>query len=239
MEIQDSPEVILQILIELQNLEAKASSLQKDIEQIPVEISRQEQELATYALRLETAKSKTTAAEKEKRSLEGEVESLRQKISNYKNQLMSVKTNAEYQAMLHEISFVEKQIEEKEDGILEHMLESDQLNEVVREVGKVYEEKMQAFSEQRGKLEAQAEADSGELEELRGRRADLENALPGEYVSRYRRIASARNGQAIAFLVEQNCSACHVRLRPQLIADVKTGKRIIQCENCSRILISS
>jgi len=239
MEIQDSPEVILQILIELQNLEAKASSLQKDIEQIPVEISRQEQELATYALRLETAKSKTTAAEKEKRSLEGEVESLRQKISNYKNQLMSVKTNAEYQAMLHEISFVEKQIEEKEDGILEHMLESDQLNEVVREVGKVYEEKMQAFSEQRGKLEAQAEADSGELEELRGRRANLENALPGEYVSRYRRIASARNGQAIAFLVEQNCSACHVRLRPQLIADVKTGKRIIQCENCSRILISS
>ena len=141
--------------------------------------------------------------------------------------------------MLHEISFVEKQIEEKEDGILEHMLESDQLNEVVREVGKVYEEKMQVFSEQRGKLEAQAEADSGELEELRGRRANLENALPGEYVSRYRRIASARNGQAIAFLVEQNCSACHVRLRPQLIADVKTGKRIIQCENCSRILISS
>ncbi len=238
MEIQDNPQEILAILIDLQNLEDKASSLHKEINQIPEEISRHETELATYALQLETAEQKAAEAEKERRSLEGEVESLRQKMSNYKNQLMSVKTNVEYQAMLHEISFVEKKIAEKEDAILEHMLDLDCLVEELRNVGKIYGEKKQVFALQKVQLEEQSARNASELAELETRRNELEESLPAEHLSRYRRIASARHGQAVAFLVGQNCSACHVRLRPQLITEVKTGKRIIQCENCSRILIS-
>jgi uncharacterized protein len=238
MDIQDNPEEILKILIDLQNLEAKATTLQKEIDQIPVEISQNKTELATYSLQLETAKTKSSDAEKNKRSLEGEVESLRQKISNYKTQLMSVKTNSAYQAMLHEISFVEEQITSKEDLILEHMLASDGLSEEVGEVGKIFEEKKQAFAAQKTELESLAEKDSRELETLGVNKTDLENALPKEHLARYRRVASARNGQAVAPIDGQNCSACHVRLRPQLIAEVKAGKNIIQCESCSRILIA-
>lgn len=239
MDTQDNPQEILRILIDLQNLEDRTSSLQKEISQIPEEIARLEKELVSSTEQLDTAKQNEADSEKARRSLESEVESLRQKVSNYKTQLMSVKTNTEYQAMLHEIAYVEKQIGEKEDAVLEHMLEADSLAEEVAGAVRAHEEKSRNFAEQKDKLEKQAEEDKKELEKLGGLRTDLVSALPDEYLSRYQRIASARNGQAIAYLVDQDCSACHVRLRPQLIADVKTGKKIIQCENCSRILISS
>lgn len=239
MDIQDTPEEILKTLIDLQNLEAKATSLQKEIDQIPVEISKSQKELATYSLQLETAEKNASDAEKNRRSLEGEVESLRQKVSTFKTQLMSVKTNTAYQAMLHEISFVEKQIVGKEDSILEHMLDSERLTEEVRDVKKIFGDKNQAFAAQKTGLESKAEEDSRELAALGIKRITLENALPEDQLARYRRVGSARNGQAIAPIDGQNCSACHVRLRPQLIAEVKTGKNIIQCESCSRILISS
>ncbi len=238
MEIQENPEEILKILIDLQSLETKAAALQKEIEQIPQEISRNKEELATYALHLETAEKEASEAKKNRRSLEGEVDSLRQKVSNFKTQLMSVKTNAAYQAMLHEISFVEEQITEKEDAILEFMLDSDRLADEVRDVKKIFSEKEQDYTSRKAQLESRAETDIKELEELGIRRIELENALPSDQISRYRRVASARNGQAIAPLSGENCSACHVRLRPQLIAEVKSGKNIIQCESCSRILIS-
>ena len=239
MDIQDTPEEILKTLIDLQNLEVKATSLQKEIDQIPVEISRNQKELATYTLQLEAAEKNASDSEKNRRSLEGEVESLRQKVSTFKTQLMSVKTNNAYQAMLHEISFVEEQIAVKEDSILEHMLASDSLTEEVRDVGKIFREKKQAFAAQKTELESQSEKATRELAALGIKRIALENALPGDQLARYRRVGSARNGQAIAPIDGQNCSACHVRLRPQLITEVKTGKYIIQCESCSRILISS
>jgi len=239
MEIQEKPEEILKLLVEFQKMETRVSLLEEEIQQIPKEISRHEKELQEYALQLEQAKQSTEDAEKHRRALEGEVESLRQKISTYKSQLMSVKTNEEYQAMLHEISYVEKQVSAKEDAILEHMLDSDRLAEEVREVGKAYAEKEKAFSAQKKELEGQAVEDTEELKNLENKRTELEGSLPAEYLARYHRVASARNGLAVAPLAGQNCSACHVRLRPQLIAEVKKGKTIIQCENCSRILIPS
>jgi predicted nucleic acid-binding Zn-ribbon protein len=238
MEIQENPEEILKILIDLQSLETRATALQKEIEQIPQEISRNKEELATYALHLETAEKEASEAKKNRRSLEGDVESLRQKVSNFKTQLMSVKTNVAYQAMLHEISFVEEQIAGKEDAILEFMLDSDRLADEVRDVEKIFKEKEHEYASRKAELESRVEKDIKELEELGIRRIELENALPPDQISRYRRVASARHGQAIAPLSGDNCSACHVRLRPQLIAEVKSGKNIIQCENCSRILIS-
>ena len=238
MAIQENPEEILKILIDLQSLEVTASALQKEIDHIPIEISQNKEELAKYSLQLETAEKEASEAQKNRRSLEGEVESMRQKVSSFKTQLMSVKTNVAYQAMLHEISFVDEQITAKEDAILEHMLDSERLTDEVREIGKIFKEKEQSFATQKARLEALIEKDSRELEELGIKRIELENALPPDHIARYRRVASARNGQAIAPISGQNCSACHVRLRPQLIAEVKAGKNIIQCENCSRILIS-
>ena len=61
----------------------------------------------------------------QRRTLEGEVELLNSKLSRLKEQLMAVKTNKEYTAMLHEIQAVEDKIRSEEDKILEIMEETE------------------------------------------------------------------------------------------------------------------
>ena len=50
------------------------------------------------------------------------------RLAKYKDQLLEVKTNREYTAMLHEIEAAQNDIRTREDRILEIMMESDELN---------------------------------------------------------------------------------------------------------------
>ncbi len=64
---------------------------------------------------------------KRRRALEGDVDLLRPKLSKLKDQLMSVKTNREYTAMLHEIQTAEAQIRAEEDKVLDIMEEMESM----------------------------------------------------------------------------------------------------------------
>jgi predicted nucleic acid-binding Zn-ribbon protein len=65
---------------------------------------------------------------------------------------------------------------------------------------------------------------------------ELESVIEHGLLERFKRIAAARGGVALTTISNGSCEACHVRLRPQLIAEVRTHRDIILCENCSRIL---
>ena len=115
----------LRNLIYLQDIDQKISSLKKQISEIPVKtdalrnefqkLTRAHQERATLGQELG----------KQRRTREGEVELMRTKLSRLKDQLMAVKTNKEYTAMLHEIQAAEDQIRHVEDGILEIMEQAE------------------------------------------------------------------------------------------------------------------
>jgi predicted nucleic acid-binding Zn-ribbon protein len=49
-------------------------------------------------------------------------------------------------------------------------------------------------------------------------------------------VSRAHRGSVAAEARDGHCTACHVRLRPQVFNDVRRGDRLIQCESCQRIL---
>jgi hypothetical protein len=84
---------------------------------------------------------------------------------------------------------------------------------------------------------------AGQEKVLQGRLADLMKQreesvaqLPPELGELYGRIALKKQGLALAVVSGEVCSACQMKLRPQLINEVRLGEQIIVCENCSRIL---
>src|SRR6202030_3851643 len=62
-----------------------------------------------------------------RRTVEKEVAVHHGRLSKFRDQLMSVKTNVEYQAMKKEIEFAQTDVKALEDTILERMLEADDL----------------------------------------------------------------------------------------------------------------
>ena len=86
------------------------------------------------------------------------------------------------------------------------------------------------------KTQESAPALESELEKLRQEKIQMESRISAELLSRYRRIADARKGIALAEAKDELCSACHVRIRPQMYAELLRTDNIHSCDSCSRIL---
>jgi len=226
----------LETLIRFQGLNLKIGELEGRTQRIPEEIE---------ALNRTLDEGRQTLAEKERlveedqarqRELDLEVGSLRDKLSKFKTQLMEVKTNKEYQAVLHEIEGAEREIEAKEDQILEGMMAIEEQEKVVQEAQREHEKEEKEILSRQSQLESSAAQAESEIAGLQKERGQLEGEIPEELTHQYQKIASVRNGVAIAEARDQSCQGCHVKLRPQLFTEIRANQRIITCENCSRFL---
>ena len=77
----------LERVIELQEADRKIADLASQIEAIPSQIKKMEEELNAFLHAHEERRSRLGANQKERRDLEGEIQVIRSKISKHKDQL--------------------------------------------------------------------------------------------------------------------------------------------------------
>jgi uncharacterized protein len=228
----------LRNLIALQDLELKIASLQKQASEIPAKNQDLENELQRLQAEHQHNVTHSKELSNQRRTLEGQVDLNRSKLSRLRDQLMAVKTNKEYTAMLHEIQAAEAQIRGQEDEILDVM---EQMEDMEKDLKGAEQEMLKKVAELRETIKKSSDSIpmlESELAKLQEQRALMESQVGGELLSRYRRIADARKGIALAEAKDELCSACHVRIRPQMYADLLRTEIIQSCDSCSRILFS-
>jgi uncharacterized protein len=228
----------LRNLIVLQDLELKIANLQKQASEIP----GKNQHLESEAQRLKAEYQERVTHFKElsnhRRTLEGQVDLNRSKLKKLKDQLMAVKTNKEYTAMLHEIQMAEDAIRSEEDKILEFMEEMEGMEKQLNGAEQEMLKQCVGIQAEIKNATASVPVIEAELVQLREQRMQMEARIGGELLARYRRIADARKGVALAEAKDELCSACHVRIRPQMYAELMRTEHIHACDSCSRILFS-
>ena len=79
-----------------------------------------------------------------------------------------------------------------------------------------------------------------ELEEkkknLNQEKEELMPKIPSDQINLYIKISAKKNGIVLSPVNDDFCSMCHVRIRPQVLNELKAQEKIILCENCGRIL---
>jgi uncharacterized protein len=222
-------------LIDLQTTDSQIKRIDAALHAIPHSRTELDAALATEAALLNTARERLAAAQKRRRENEGALQDLEIRRSRYKSQLMEVKTNKEYQAMLHEIEGVEREIRSIEDRILEDMEAAEGLSTAL-----IHEQQTLAEAEIRhkqtvGELEAQSRALEEERQRWQRERDALAATLPTELLERYERVAHLR-GIAVAEARDGACQQCRMLLRPQMYVELKRNDQVVQCPSCSRVL---
>jgi uncharacterized protein len=226
----------LRNLIALQDIDQKIVILKKQVSEIPEKTNVFRSELEQLIQTHKAQAALLQEAAKQRRARESEVELMRTKLSRFREQLMSVKTNKEYTAMLHEIQGAEGQIRAAEDGILEIMDQMESMESKLAREEKDLRDKQAAVELQIKNAEKSVPELEAEIARLGAERSALEGLIPAELMARYRRIADARKGIAMAEAKDELCSACHVRIRPQVIAELARTDDIHVCDSCSRML---
>jgi predicted nucleic acid-binding Zn-ribbon protein len=225
----------LEKLVRLHHAETDLKRVEAELAEIPRKRRTAEEALGRDRARLDAARADLEGSQKARKQHEAQVQDLEAKRSKYKGQLMEVKTNKEYTAMLHEIEGVEREIKGREDLILEEMEKAEGLQAAVKRE----EVDFKAVETEAKKTAAELDQAGSRLESeaarLRAERDAIAASVPEAPRQLYLRIAKQR-GTAVAEARDGMCEACHVRMRVQVWAEVRHNDQLYQCESCSRIL---
>ena len=226
----------LERVIALQRIDSAAYDAQRRLAEEP-------ERLKAFDARVESARAAVAAAKERlaenqsvRRSIEKDLAVHQGRLSKFRDQLMSVKTNVEYQAMQKEIEFAQHEVKAYEDKILEGMLEADDLTAAVKRAEAESAAEQKAVEADRKTFGAELTGVRESLERLTGERAELVRALSPPVLAMFELVARRRNGIAVAEAREGICTICHVRLRPQVFNNVRRNQDIVQCDSCQRIL---
>ncbi len=226
----------LQKLIDLQVVDARIAALKAEVAALPKQVAEIEAKLAGSKAQLEAAQAAMKADEIARRKHESDIKDQQEKISKYRDQSLKVKTNDEYRALNHEIQFAESEIRKLEDKILEIMVATDARKEAIKQAEIALKADTAANEKEKDHARAQTTEDEKQLAELSATRKELRSGVVEETLTHYDRVLKLRGSVMAAVYEDESCSACRVRLRPQVFQEVMSNEQIVTCFYCNRIL---
>ena len=225
----------LEHLIHLQVLDNQSDGARRELEELPTRHAELDTRLKEAEARVAESKQRLADAQTARRELERDLAVVQGRLSKYKDQLMQVKTNKEYQAMLHEIATAEHEVRSREDRILEQMEVAEVETKVVKDAEKVFRDTDATVGAERHALDGHRTTLEATISRLSAERETLRPKVGAEALRLFDHLAEHR-GVAVAEARDGHCTICHVRLRPQVFNDIRRNDRIIQCDSCLRIL---
>lgn len=159
-----------------------------------------------------------------------------EKLKQAQGKLMQVSNPREYSAALNEIDTLKSQVSTLEDQLLEMEGQIEALDGPAAEADQRIEAERTKLEEDKARLSAEEAETEAALSGLLAQRNEIAEALPEATLRRFESVFRARGGVAVARVEKESCSACHVRLRPQVINLARRGDDMITCDSCRRIL---
>jgi predicted nucleic acid-binding Zn-ribbon protein len=223
-------------LIRLQHLETAADEARRKIAEQPARVQTLDVRLQGARDMVAAAKARLAAVQEKRRLEEKEVATVQTRLARYKDQLLEVKTNREYTAMLHEIETAQNDIRTREDRILETMMAADDLNAEIKKADAELKVAEKEVATARAQLDAEMTSLQAEVDRTGIERKTLITEIDRAVLGTFEQVARIRKGVAVAEAKNGHCTICHVRLRPQVFNEIRRNASIIQCDSCQRIL---
>ena len=229
---------VIENLLRLQDIDKEIRRLQDEVAELPKRVAAIEQKLAGTKAQLDKAQAAVKADDAARRKYDTNIKDLREKISKYRDQSLAVKTNEQYRALMTEIQFAEKEISADEDKILELMVIADARDKEVKAAQAELKEQMAEIEREKEQARRRTAEDEKLLAEAKGKRDQLRGGIREDLLRQYDRVSKFR-GSGIGEVRDHKCMGCQVILRPQTYNDVLSGKDVVSCDSCQRILYLS
>ena len=223
-------------LYRLQDRIRFVSDRRRERETVPEELTEVDREYREKVDTVARLKQRLVTADVERRRAEGELAEVREKLKKYQTQLRQVQTSREYGALLNEIDGVEKLVRSTEDRVLalEEEIETASTDLAAREQNlpaetEQHETRMKDWRAAQRAIDSDLDAAGVEIRQL-------ESEIPARDRAEFLRLIEKKGGLAVVRVVNNSCSACHVKVRPAALQILKNGREIVYCDSCKRIL---
>jgi predicted nucleic acid-binding Zn-ribbon protein len=173
------------------------------------------------------------------RHLELDIGSLDSEIVSNERRLYSGSvTNPKELADLQEnVASLKRRREALEDDMLEAMIHSEEAETILRECIATLEDVEAQWQDDQEGLKDELGRLGARLVQLQSDRDQLRSSINSEYLAIYDNIQTRYGIVAVATLRDGVCSFCAVAPSSTKLKAIKSGKKLLQCGNCKRILL--
>lgn len=223
-------------LIALQGIDSAIHAAERTLSDEPARLDALDVRLTDAKARVAAAKESVAQNATARRDIEKDVTLHQGRLSKFREHSMNVKTNQEFHAIQHEMSFAQNEIKSHEDRMLERMVELDELTATLTAAEAALASLEKEVAAERKAIAAEHDVLRSKVDGLRGQRVGVLDGMAPASLSVFDMVSKRRNGVAMAEAKEGICTVCHVRLRPQVFNTVRKNESVIQCDSCQRIL---
>jgi predicted nucleic acid-binding Zn-ribbon protein len=227
----------VQALRALQEIDRDIYRVHAELQRLPDERSRREQDLAGRRRAIEEARQRSMELKVRIKEIEDLTSTQRARIRKLETEANSTRDMAVVQGCRYEIQALRRQIDDSERDALEYIEEVEQSAARIAELEGELASEQTVFEGFRKNVESEIDVARRRLESLSARRRErLDKELSPEALALYERLLQSRDGEALAPLERGICHACYMQVPPNLLVRLTRGNEVIQCPSCDRIL---
>lgn len=226
----------IELLIELQEIEIKARKIEVGLSKLPAKLEEMDLVLKDFETNIDIQKTALSELKKIYRTYEMDMNAHQSRIKKREEQLRSVKTNKEYQAILKETSEIKELISQFEDETIECLDKIDLNEKNIQTILDEYAREKEKINTNKAIVEQGASEDSKKLEQLISERDRLLTMVEPELLRQYQFIKSISGGIAIAEVKNAVCLGCNINIPPQMYNELHRGNELKNCPHCHRML---
>ena len=231
--------VVDQIIL-LHDVDSKLFEINKLLGGLPgqvEELTTQEENLKNLLAEKEELLKKTRV---DIQTSENMIATSQEKVNTLKDKLTdgSISTNKEYDAMMETIDYEKNLVSEKETELLTLMETKDTLSKEIEEDQSSLDTLIQDLASKKEALESKLSEVSDEKNSLEEERNNIIKNVDDTILAQYQTIYEARNGVAVAEILDDSCGECGAFIPAQLVNEA-LAKQVVFCGNCGRFVYQS
>ena len=230
----------LRSLYTLQQIDSELDKIYQLRGELPAEVAALENELAELGTKAENIKNAIAEGNKKIAELKVQQQQCDDQAAKYQSQIdAGVENNREYDSLCKEVENQRllAQVAQKRAGEAEEYIAQKQVElEAVEARTLVRNDDLKAKHEE---LDTIAVSTAKQEEKLLSKRKECSENIDARAMSAYEHIRkSVHNHIAVAAVFNDACGGCHCAVAPQRLIDIDSGKKLVICEYCGRILVS-
>ncbi len=226
----------LELLLRLQVIDYDLGELERSKDYLPDMMENLNREIEDAREKLTDTGGRLEEAQVAQKNLEIEVKGKEAELQKYQQQMMSIKTNKEYDALVAQIDTLKEQISTGETQLLQTIELIDTLTE---ESKTLTEKQSQVEGNNRKQLQIlQEKIDSigDKVSDKYTSREEVVSSIAKPIFSNYERVRKGRGGRAVVAVKKKACSSCFKALTPKKIQEIKRGDKVLTCDYCGCLL---
>ena len=225
-----------EVLKRLQSLKNKINELEASQERRKQDVQKKKVQIENEKALAEKKHEAKVAVQKGIDRKELDLKANEEEITKFNVQLNSIKSNKEYSILVSEIGSKKADMSVLEDEILDTMSRLETANQEYEKATEVLRNEEESLKDLIKSVDAEIKEVDDEIEKIKNEQMKYVGLLDEHSLKHYNRLSNIRGGKAVVPVIGNVCGGCSMNIRTQTLNALMSGKDLVFCQSCSRIL---